>query len=78
MSQNKYLKSKLNKSPNVSLRSKDSDKRSEVSLTPPIQEQPTERQPTPIICTPGLEYLLVVDQMLIKQKVELFEGLFNF
>ena len=32
----------------------------------------------PIDCPPGLEYLLSVDQVLIKQRVEIFETLFGF
>jgi len=34
------------------------------------------QQPVPLNCPPGLEYLAMVDQILVHQKVELLEGLF--
>lgn len=30
--------------------------------------------PPPADCPPGLEYLAAIDQLLVKQKIELFEG----
>ena len=30
--------------------------------------------PSPADCPPGLEYLAAIDQLLVKQKIELFEG----
>ncbi|XP_066298101.1 phospholipid scramblase 1-like [Branchiostoma lanceolatum] len=46
----------------------------------PITAQPshvvlTDQAPVPIGCPPGLEYLTQIDQLLVKQKVELLEVL---
>ena len=30
--------------------------------------------PPPVDCPPGLEYLAAIDQLLVKQKIELLEG----
>lgn len=30
--------------------------------------------PPPVDCRPGLEYLAAIDQLLVKQKIELLEG----
>ena len=49
--------------------------------TAPVPQQPELQElqwmPMPLItldCPPGLEYLTQVDQLLIHQQVELFEG----
>ena len=32
-------------------------------------------QPPPTGCPPGLEYLTVIDQLIVKQQIELLEGM---
>lgn len=52
---------------------------SQLSTYPPgpILAQPVPRQNIPN-CPPGLEYLSVIDQLLVKQKIELIEVLTDF
>ena len=48
----------------------------------PMQQQaawaPPPQMERPSNCPPGLEYLLHVDQLLVKQQVELFEAFTGF
>ena len=40
----------------------------------PGQGQWMQAPPAPVNCPPGLEYLTQIDQLLVKQQVELLEG----
>lgn len=40
----------------------------------PGQSQWMQAPPAPTNCPPGLEYLTQIDQLLVKQQVELLEG----
>ena len=35
----------------------------------------TVTQPPPTGCPPGLEYLTAIDQLIVKQQIELLEGM---
>lgn len=47
------------------------------SYAPAGQGQWMQAPPVPANCPPGLEYLTQIDQLLIKQQVELLEGTHN-
>ena len=41
---------------------------------PPVMQQPQPQQMVPEGCPPGLQYLAMVDQLIVKQQVELLEA----
>ena len=47
-------------------------------LTPYMQPQAAPIAAAPLNCPPGLEYLAQIDQLLIKQKVEMLEAFTGF
>ena len=41
---------------------------------PPVMQQPLPQQMVPEGCPPGLQYLTMVDQLIVKQQVEMLEA----